>query len=326
MTDWNEAERIYSKLCNEGDITWKESDVIFKILHDYIFSKSLSWEDRDRSREFLKKWLFRIFELTDCGIKGIFLHSIIHELRERFFLQVKYQSEYYNVAFLISNIERNIRQNSILEEKDKVVILTLKSKNEVSKLLNRKIPYNLAGRKYQKFDYRLNNSPRSSSGSYVKDMETDFYQKYFFEIYRPMTFTRIGFGDYVDLEIDDKFFKSACKYYGSNVKVTSMSEVYERAIEILLDMGVPMYAYSTFPYGDLSRAKFGMFIHKDHAEEVNRILNILPHAINESIFDSGVRKYDSEFTNLIAGVIKNHMYRKEKERLLEEDNWMEIER
>lgn len=69
-----------------------------------------------------------------------------------------------------------------------------------------------------------------------------------------------------------------------------------------------------------------MLVHKDYAEEVNRILNILPHAVDKSIFDSGVRKYDSEFTNLIAGVIKNHMYRKEKERLLEEDDWMEIER
>ena len=39
------------------------------------------------------------------------------------------------------------------------------------------------------------------------------YQKYFFEIYRPMTLERIGFDDYADLEIDDEFFKSACKYY-----------------------------------------------------------------------------------------------------------------
>lgn len=326
MTDWDEAERIYAKLCNEGDISWKESDVIFKILHDYIFSKSLSWEDRDRSRKFLKKWLLRIFDLTNCGIKGIFLHSIIHELRERFFLQAKYKDNYYDKEFL-SNIEMYIRRNSILtEEKDKVVILTLKSKNEVSKLLNGKIPCNLAGRKYQKFDYEPNYSPKRNPWSYIRHTITDLYQKYFFEIYRPMTLERIGFDDYVDLEIDDEFFKSACKYYGSDVKVTSMSEVYERAIEILLDMGVPMYAYSTFPYGDLSRAKFGMFIHKDHAEEVNRILNILPHAVDESIFYSGVRKYDSEFTNLIAGVIKNHIYRKEKERLLEDDDWMEIER
>ncbi|MGB4435854.1 MAG: hypothetical protein WBI50_00315, partial [Acetomicrobium sp.] len=268
MTNWNEAERIYAKLYKEGDITWEESDVIFKILHDYIFSKSLSWEDRDRSREFLKKWLLRIFDLTNCGIKGIFLHSIIHELRERFFLQAKYKDNYYDKEFLISNIEMNIRRNSILtEEKDKVVILTLKSKNEVSKLLNGKIPCNLAGRKYQKFDYEPNYSPKRNPWSYIRHTITDLYQKYFFEIYRPMTLERIGFDDYVDLEIDDEFFKSACKYYGSDVKVTSMSEVYERAIEILLDMGVPMYAYSITPFNSMLDSLFDMFVHKDYAQE-----------------------------------------------------------
>jgi len=324
MLDWDEAERIYVKLW-KGDITWEESDVVFKILHDYIFSKSLSWEDRDRAKEFLKKWLLRIFELTNCGIKGIFLHSIIHNLRDRFFYGI-YRGNFMDEIFLIDDIEMNIRRYSLLEEKDKAVILTLKNKDDVSKFLNKRIPRNLAGRKYQKFDYRHNYSPRSSPGSYIKNMETDLYQKYFFEIYRPMTLARIGFDDYVELKIDDGFFKSACKYYGSDVKVTSMSEVYERAIEILLDMGIPMFAYSTFPYSDLSRAKFGMFIHKDHAEEVNRILNILPHDIDKSVFNSGICKYDSEFTNLIAEVIKNHMYRKEKERLLEDDEWMETER
>ncbi len=325
MLDWDEAERIYVKLW-KGDITWEESDVVFKILHDYIFSKSLSWEDRDRAKEFLKKWLLRIFELTNCGIKGIFLHSIIHNLRDRFFYGI-YRGNFMDEIFLIDDIEMNIRRYSLLEEKDKAVILTLKNKDDVSKFLNKRIPRNLAGRKYQKFDYRPNYSPRSSPGSYVKDMETDFYQKYFFEIYRPMTLARIGFDDYVELKIDDGFFKSACRYYGSDVKVTSMSDVYERAIEILLDMGVPMYAYSTFPYDDLTKAEFNMLVHKDRAEEVNMIFNMLPHDIDESIFNSGIFKHDGNFGNLIAETIKRYMFKEEKKRAIEEDNeWMEIDR
>lgn len=309
MTDWNEAERIYSKLCREGDITWKESDVIFKILHDRIFSRTYDLKEYNKSKEFLKKWLDCILFLTGRRKKGIFLHTIIHNLKERDW-NVAYKGDYVEEMFLIDDIGINIRKYFLLEEKDKAVILTFKNKDEVSKFLNKKIPCNLAGRKYRKFN----------------NVITDRFQKYFFEIYRPMTLSRIGFDDYVDLEIDNEFFEDACAHYGRDRKILSMTEAYKRAIEILLDMGIPLYAYSTFPYDNIYGSEFNMLVHKDYAEEVNRILNILPHAVDESIFDSGVRKYDSEFTNLIASVIKNHMYRKEKERLLEEDDWMEIER
>lgn len=325
MTNWDEAERIYVKLW-KGDITWEESDVIFKILHDYIFSKSLSWEDRDRSREFLKKWLLRIFDLTNCGIKGIFLHSIIHELRERFFLQAKYKDNYYDKEFLISNIEMNIRRNSILtEEKDKVVILTLKSKNEVSKLLNGKIPRNLAGRKYQKFDYRYNYS-LTGSGSYSKEMITDRYDKYFFEIYRPMTLTRIGFDDYVKLDMNNADFTAACVFYGDkeNKEVCRLSHLYEKAIEIMLDMGVPMYAYSITPFNSMLDSLFDMFVHKDYAQEAGMIFNALPYIAKKDIFNSGVRKHDRELSDFVAGIITSYMTKKEKQEYLNKDEWLEM--
>ena len=141
-----------------------------------------------------------------------------------------------------------------------------------------------------------------------------------------MTFTRIGFDDYVDLEIDNEFFEDACMHYGRDRKVLSMTEAYERVIEIMLDMGIPLYAYSTFPYDNIYGSEFNMFVHKDYAEEVNRILNILPHAVDRSFFNSDIYKHDDRFTDLIAGIIKSHMYGKEKERLLEDDDWMEIER
>jgi len=41
---------------------------------------------------------------------------------------------------------------------------------------------------------------------------------------------------------------------------------------------------------------------------------------------SAIQKYDAGFTDFITDIIKNHMYRKEKQRLLEDDDWMEIER
>lgn len=324
MTDWNEAERIYSKLCREGDITWKESDVIFKILHDRIFSRTYDLKEYNKSKEFLKKWLDRILFLTGRRKKGIFLHTIIHNLKERDW-NVAYKGDYVEEMFLIDDIGINIRKYFLLEEKDKAVILTFKNKDEVSKFLNKKISRNLAGRKYRKFDYVYNDT-WIASGLSSKNTITDRYQKYFFEIYRPMTLSRIGFDDYVDLEIDNEFFEDACIHYGRDRKVLSMTKAYERAIEIMLDMGIPLYAYSTFPYGNIYGSEFNMFVHKDYAEEVNRILNILPHAVDRSFFNSGIYKHDDRFTDLIAGIIKNHMYRKEKERLLEDDDWMEIER
>jgi len=36
MTDLQRAEEIYGKL-TEGDITWRESDVIYRIAHDFLF-------------------------------------------------------------------------------------------------------------------------------------------------------------------------------------------------------------------------------------------------------------------------------------------------
>jgi len=309
MTDWNEAERIYSKLCNEGDITWKESDVIFKILHDRIFSRTYDLEEYNKSKEFLKKWFDRILFLTGRREKGIFLHTVIHNLKERYW-NVAYKGDYVEEMFLIDDIGINIRKYFLLEEKDKAVILTFKNKDEVSKFLNKKISCNLAGRKYRKFN----------------NVITDRFQKYFFEIYRPMTLSRIGFDDYVDLEIDNEFFEDACAHYGRDRKVLSITGAYERAIEIMLDMGIPLYAYSTFPYDNIYGSEFNMLVHKDYAEEVNRILNILPHAVDRSFFNSDIYKHDDKFTDFIAGIIKSHMYGKEKQRLLEDDDWMEIER
>jgi len=324
MTDWNEAERIYAKLHKEGDITWKESDVIFKILHDRIFSRTYDLKEYNKSKEFLKKWFDRILFLTGRRKKGIFLHTIIHNLKERYW-NVAYKGDYVEEMFLIDDIGKNIRKYFLLEEKDKAVILTFKNKDEVSKFLNKKISRNLAGRKYQKFDYRYNYS-LTGSGSYSKEMITDRYDKYFFEIYRPMTLTRIGFDDYVKLDIDDDFFKAACTHYGKNRKVTDVLCVYERTIEIMLDMEIPMYACSTFPYDEISRAKFDMLVHKDYAEEVSTVFNVLPHVVDKNIFSSGIYKYDNEFSNLIAGVIRNYIYKEEKEKIVDDDSWMAMER
>ena len=320
MTDWNEAEKIYAKLHKEGDITWKESDVIFKILYDRIFSKSLSREDNNKSQKFLKKWLDSILSFTGHGKKGIFLHTIIHNLKERYW-NVPY-SNYVEEMFLIKDIDINIRDHLLLEEKDKAVILTLKGKDGIFKFLNKKISRNLAGRKYRKFDYIYNYSWIASS----KNVITDRYQKYFFEIYRPMTLTRIGFNDYVDLEIDNEFFRDACAHYGRDEKVLSITGVYERAIEIMLDMEIPMYACSTFPYDEISRAKFDMLVHKDYVEEVSTAFNVLPHVVDKNIFSSGIYKYDNEFSNLIAGVIRNYIYKEEKEKIVDDDSWMAMER
>lgn len=324
MTDWNEAERIYAKLHKEGDITWKESDVIFKILYDRIFSKSLGREDNNKSQKFLKKWLDSILSLTGHGKKGIFLHTIIHNLKERYW-NVAYKGDYVEEMFLIDDIGINIRKYFLLEEKDKAVILTFKNKDEVSKFLNKKISRNLAGRKYRKFDYVYNDT-WIASGLSSKNTITDRYQKYFFEIYRPMTLSRIGFDDYVDLEIDNEFFENACAHYGRDSKVLSMTEAYERAIEIMLDMGIPLYAYSTFPYDEISRAKFDMLVHKDYAEEVSTVFNVLPHVVDKNVFSSGIYKYDNEFSNLIAGVIRNYIYKEEKKKIVDDNSWMVMER
>lgn len=323
MTDWNEAERIYAKLHKEGDITWKESDVIFKILYDRIFSKSLGREDNNKSQKFLKKWLDSILSLTGHGKKGIFLHTIIHNLKERYW-NVPY-SNYVEEMFLIKDIDINIRDHLLLEEKDKAVILTLKGRDGVFKFLNKKISRNLAGRKYRKFDYVYNDT-WIASGLSSKNTITDRYQKYFFEIYRPMTLSRIGFDDYVKLDIDDDFFKAACTHYGKNRKVTDVLCVYERTIEIMLDMEIPMYACSTFPYDEISRAKFDMLVHKDYAEEVSTVFNVLPHVVDKNVFSSGIYKYDNEFSNLIAGVIRNYIYKEEKKKIVDDNSWMVMER
>ncbi len=318
MTNWDEAERIYAKLCNEGDITWKESDVIFKILHDRIFSKTLNSEDYNKSKEFLNKWYTLVLNLVECGKKGIFLHSILHHLKDRHFKGV-YKKAFAGEMLLTDYIEKSIRGQNLLEEKDEVVILTFRNRDDVSKFLNKKIPRSLAGTKYQRFENMFSDKVIN-------------YGKYFFEIYRPMTLSRVGFNDYIKLDIDDDFFKIACADYGRNSIVTDMSCVYERAIEIMLDMNILIYAFSTVPYSphhEIQRAKFNMFVHKDYAEEVSMIFNILPHAVDESFFNLGVsaiQKYDAGFTDFITDIIKNHMYRKEKQRLLEDDDWMEIER
>jgi len=52
MTDLQRAEEIYEKL-TEGDITWRESDVIYRIAHNFLFKNR--YKDAEA---FLKKMVY----------------------------------------------------------------------------------------------------------------------------------------------------------------------------------------------------------------------------------------------------------------------------
>ncbi|MGB4436607.1 MAG: hypothetical protein WBI50_04190, partial [Acetomicrobium sp.] len=163
-------------------------------------------------------------------------------------------------------------------------------------------------------------------GSYSKEMITDRYDKYFFEIYRPMTLTRIGFDDYVKLDMNNADFTAACVFYGDkeNKEVCRLSHLYEKAIEIMLDMGVPMYAYSITPFNSMLDSLFDMFVHKDYAQEAGMIFNALPYIAKKDIFNSGVRKHDRELSDFVAGIITSYMTKKEKQEYLNKDEWLEM--
>ena len=272
MTGPDEAEKIYEKLCREGDVTWKESDAIYKITYDHMHRGLLDAET-DKRKAFLMKWYNLVLSKVIKMEKGIYLHTILIKSRNRF-IPLRKKNPIPEEYSLMNKINQKIA-HGFLEDKDLAVILTLKSGKDVRKFLNKKIPLNLAGRKYIKFDYQWD----SRYSFYYKEMMTDRYQKYFFEMYRPMTLSRIGFDDYVKLDMNNADFTAACVFYGDkeNKEVCRLSHLYEKAIEIMLDMGVPMYAYSITPFNSMLDSLFDMFVHKDYAQEAGMIFNALPY-------------------------------------------------
>lgn len=319
MTDWKQAEKIYKKLAKEGDITWQESDVIYQIVYDYLYRDTLD-EDDNKRRDFLKSWYNLVIVKLNSGKTGTFLHTALVNPRERILLKrMRYKSTSNIIYELLHYINMFLQK---LEGKDKATILTFKTKEDASNFFKGKMKLRLTGRKYQGFDrkyqYTLGINPPTGNWPSV----TDLYQKYFFEIYRPLTLTRVGFDSFVKLDIEDENFKKACVIYGCSKKVYGIQEVYERAIEIMLDMNIPLYAYSTSLFTELSKAEFDMFVDERYAEYVDRIFRSLPYAIDSRFFET-CKKNDEKFTDAVRRVIKDLMFDKFKD-AEENDSWIDV--
>jgi len=318
MTDWKRVEEIYRKLVEEEDITWQESDVIYQIAFDCLY-KDTPDEDDDKRRNFLKSWYNRVLVKLNSGKTGTFLHTVLIDPGERILIKRMHDRSNSDVYSLLKYISMFLQK---LKDRDRTTILTFKTKEDASKFFKGKMKLRLTGRKYQGFDrkyqYTLGINPPAGIWASV----TDLYQKYFFEIYRPLTLTRAGFDGFVKLDIEDESFRKACAIYGCSKKVYGIQEVYERAIEIMLDMNIPLYAYSTSLFTELSKAEFDMFVDERYAEYVDRIFRSLPYAIDSRFFET-CKKNDEKFTDAVRRVIKDLMFDKFKD-AEEDDLWIDV--
>jgi hypothetical protein len=320
MTDWKRAEEIYKKLMHEGDITWQESDVIFQIAYDCLCRKTED-EDCDKRRKFLEKWYGYdgVLKKLKNGDKGIYLHTVLLKPLKRFLMEEIHISSNSEIRVLLGHINKYLQN---LKAEDKIVILVSKTREDALKLFKGKTNPGLMGRQYSAFDYL--HGP--GKGITIKRAipTAALYHKYFFEIYRPLTLQRIGLDRFVRLDIEDEKLKAACVFYGCEGKVYNIQEAYERAIEIMLDMNVPIYSYSTELYYRLSDAMFGLLVDERYAKDIERAFRALPSAIDNGFFGT-CDKNDEKFTAAVSYVVKDFLLFNElKNNVEEDDSWTDI--
>jgi len=79
--------------------------------------------------------------------------------------------------------------------------------------------------------------------------------------------------------------------------VFDTQDVYERTIEILLDMNVPIYACSTDFPKEIETAEFDMFVDEKYAEPSKRVLRTV-HETDFKRFFGRRYKHDEDFSGL----------------------------
>jgi len=203
MTDWKRVEEIYRKLVEEEDITWRESDVIYRIAHNFLFKNR--YKDAEA---FLKKWYAAVLDKVMSGKKGVYLHSLPIKPRWRFLME----SRLTEVTELCDRILSTAIMLKLLDETERATIATFRSEEDVKNLLKGKARQDIIGRKYKGFDYYIDRP--FSTRKLVNLRTTDGYKKYLFEIYRPLTLQRIGLDRLTKIDIKDRVFAHACAHYG----------------------------------------------------------------------------------------------------------------
>jgi len=312
MTDWKRVEEIYRKLVEEEDITWQESDVIYRIAHDFLFKNRC--EDAEA---FLKKWYTAVLDKVISGKKGVYLHSLPIKPRWRFLME----SRPTEVTELCDRILSTAIMLKLLDEAERVTIATFRSEEDVKNLLKGKARQDIIGRKYKGFDYYIDRP--FSTRKLVNLRTTDGYKKYLFEIYRPLTLRRIGLDRLTKIDIRDGTLAGACAHYGKNDIVFDTQDVYERTIEILLDMNVPIYTCSTDFPREIETAEFDMFVDEKYAEPVKRVLRTV-HETDFKRFFGRCYKYDEDFSDVIRYIANEILFWKAKEDDIEDDGWVDI--
>jgi hypothetical protein len=200
-------------------------------------------------------------------------------------------------------------------------IATFRFEEDIKNLLKGKARQDIIGRKYRGFDYLEDSS--FSKRKRVNLRTTDGYKKYLFEIYRPLTLQRIGLDGLTKIDIRDGAFACACVHYGRDDIVFDTQDVYERTIEILLDMNVPIYACSTDFPRDIETAEFDMFVDEKYAKPVKHVF----HTVCETDFKRffGRRyKRDEDFSDAIRCIANEILFGKTKEDDIEDDGWVDI--
>jgi len=235
--------------------------VIYRIVHDFLIKNRC--EDAEA---FLKKWYTAVLDKVISGKKGVYLHSLPIKPRWRFLME----SRPTEVTERCDRILSTAIMLKLLDEAERVTIATFRSEEDVKNLLKGKARQDIIGRKYKGFDYYVDRP--FSTRKLVNLRTTDGYKKYLFEIYRPLTLQRIGLDGLTKIDIKDRVFAHACAHYGRDDIVFDTQDVYERSIEILLDMNVPIYACSTDFPKEIETAEFDMFVDEKYVEPVKRVL------------------------------------------------------
>jgi hypothetical protein len=316
MEDADVLEGIYRKFCEKGDISYRESDIVFRIAQRFFSRKSyLSLKD------VVPKWYEKVKSKILNGGRGVFMHTVPLGSAEDFYRNLGTTGDPANLACCLTEI------NDIFREMKRPVCINLVILRDKDQLctLGDGIPKTLLIKRFDK----VNN-------------------KNAYRFLRADTLRRLGNFVYIDLDgIKTREFDIACAYRyemkEKNCAVDRLAQVYAAVFLELENAGIKFLTCSNragYAYGYFD--ELGVFADEKDAERIEGVLktsDCIAESLKGAVREFSVRDLylfspakdcelsmnDPYFRKLVKSHVSQFFPEKRKD-AVEEEEWLDITR
>ncbi len=315
MEDADVLEGIYRKFCETGDISYRESDVVFRIAQRFFSRKSyLSLKD------IVPKWYEKVKREISNGRRGVFMHTVPLGSTGDFYRSLGTAGDSANLASCLTEI------NYIFREMKRPVCINLVFLRDKDRLctLGDGIPKTLLVKRFDKV---------SNKNAY--------------RFLRADTLRRLGNFVCIDLDgIKAREFDIACAYRyemeEKNCAVDRLAQVYAAVFLELESAGIKFLTCSSragYAYGYFD--ELSVFADEKDAERIEGALktaDCIAESLKGAVKEFSVRDFylfspakdgepsmnDPYFRKLVKSHISQFFPEKRKDAVEEEEEWVDI--